>query len=146
MNDYITIKRESIKDEWLWNYLNEIGVKSAYDLQGIAERVCPFFNISVEELQSSSRKDNLIQARTVFCFIAYRVVRCANFSMIGEFLNRDHSTTIHSLKRFVEMYIVYKSFSDKLYKIIRTRFPSFYDEFALSLKRMNLKPIQDGTR
>lgn len=146
MNDYITIKRDSIKDEWLWKYLNEIGVKSAYDLNGIAERVCSIYDITLDELKSSSKKDLFVQARGLFIFISYSVVKCGSSIEIGEFINRDHSTVIHFLNHSFYNAMKRSSFKMNLERIILNQFPSFLKDCNRELKRKYLNPIEDGTR
>jgi len=62
------------------------------------------------DIFNNTRKREYIEARSLFCLIAYRYCN-ANYSRIAEFLiangkSSDHSTILHSIKNY-EIYKIY---------------------------------------
>lgn len=64
----------------------------------IAAQVCEQYGFTIEELKGLSRKAELVFARQV---LMCRLRREIGMSLpeIGRFLNRDHTTAIHALKK-----------------------------------------------
>lgn len=73
--------------------------------------ICQEHNIKKEQFFSRSRKTNLVKARQRFSYIARKLLGTEEipFSLhkIGNILNQDHSTIIHSInvvKNDIEIY------------------------------------------
>jgi len=54
-------------------------------------------NVSIEQLKSNSRLQEIVTARHIFCYIAKNNIVCI-LSKISEMVNRNHATAIHSIK------------------------------------------------
>lgn len=74
------------------------GVNKPLRLISICQAVCEHFQIPERELRGSKRHQAIVYARHVFCYIAFEYTS-ASKSKIGHFLNRDHTTIIHALRR-----------------------------------------------
>lgn len=66
-------------------------------LRKLLEAVASEFRFSVDQLRSQIRKQELVDARHVFCWLA-RNHSSASYPMIGRMLDRDHSTVMHGVK------------------------------------------------
>lgn len=64
---------------------------------------------TVAEMTSLSRRRNAVNARKI-CMVALREFTRASSIEIGAFLNRDHSTTLHSIKMARQHYKNEKDF------------------------------------
>ena len=64
-------------------------------LKDILEKVCKFYNISQEDIISTSRNANLVKARQVIIYLAKELTQ-DSLNTIGDFLKRKHSTVIYS--------------------------------------------------
>ncbi|MEO0496291.1 MAG: helix-turn-helix domain-containing protein [Pseudomonadota bacterium] len=68
------------------------------DLSTIAEMVAEATGVSVVAMQSRQRRNDMIVARQLFCFMAARHTT-HSLPEIGQFLDkRDHSTVLHSVR------------------------------------------------
>ena len=76
------------------------GVDKPLRLISICQAVCEHFQIPERELRGSRRHQALVYARHVFCYIAFEYTS-ASKCKIGHFLNRDHTTIIHALRRIL---------------------------------------------
>jgi hypothetical protein len=76
------------------------GVNKPLRLISICQAVCEHFQIPERELRGSRRHQALVYARHVFCYIAFEYTS-ASKCKIGHFLNRDHTTIIHALRRIL---------------------------------------------
>ena len=66
----------------------------AYTLKLIADRVCRFHGVSLDELRGKNRKRRFVLARQCFCYWARQLTE-AHYPHIGRFLDRDHTTVLH---------------------------------------------------
>jgi chromosomal replication initiation ATPase DnaA len=58
--------------------------------------------VTSEEIRGRSRKQHIAKARHIFCYIASHYGGHA-LSAIGGYVNRDHSTILHSLSQIEDM-------------------------------------------
>ncbi|MBI2478723.1 MAG: ATP-binding protein [Planctomycetia bacterium] len=65
----------------------------------INKRVAKYFNVTVRELTSSSRRKTVVRARAVSVYLIRTLVGCS-FQIIGQSLGgRDHTTAMHAFHR-----------------------------------------------
>lgn len=69
----------------------------ALSVQAIAEMVGRQFQVSVEQMQSRSRKKSIAFPRQVAMFLSRKYTE-ETLADIGKVFNRDHSTVMHSIK------------------------------------------------
>lgn len=74
-----------------------IGVHQDLTAAMICELVSGQFNVSLDDLQSKSRKKNIAFPRQVAMYLA-RKYTDESLAEIGRLFNRDHSTVLHSIK------------------------------------------------
>lgn len=67
------------------------------DLRFILERVCVFYNVTVEEFKSNRRDRNIVEARRDFCHLAFKKTK-KNMTQIGNFMNKDSTTVFYHIK------------------------------------------------
>lgn len=74
-------------------------VKITVSMNKIAQHVCANHGVSLEEIRSPSRRQNLVKARhELFYQLALRTKH--SYPRLGWFLNRDHTTILMGLSRF----------------------------------------------
>ena len=105
------ITRESVVE-------NKEGIKllSLNQLGAYFEKFLPKIYSKTLDLNSKSRKRYIVETRFMFCYIA----RSMKFTLadIGRFLNRDHTTIIHALNTFNNLYQTDEFFREKYHNII----------------------------
>ena len=87
--------------------LNEDNLRELLDLRyrlnALLDSVCQITYLSKEELTGRSRKPEIADVRSSFMAIARESYPYASFSLIGEIVNRDHSTVIAAIRRTKEI-------------------------------------------
>lgn len=67
------------------------------ELKRIAKFVTSQTGVTEEEIRSQSRKSHLVIARMLFAYLAKK--ECYSLATTGRFIDRDHSTVIHLLRK-----------------------------------------------
>lgn len=70
-------------------------------LDTIARQVCQKHRISLDALKNKMRWASHVKARQEFCWRARRETG-KSFPQIGAFINRDHTTVMHSARKYIE--------------------------------------------
>jgi len=77
----------------------------------VQKAVCDYFNVTTEEMLSSSRKRQLVQARQIAMYLS-RSLTNSSLSTIGDKIGgRDHATVLHSCNTVADMML-----TDRLFK------------------------------
>lgn len=82
----------------------------------IIAAICEIYGITYADLKEQKRHRNIVDARHTFCYLMWKYTRNST-SQIGEYINRDHSTVINSIKRsknFIETDYQFKAKLDKI--------------------------------
>lgn len=79
------------------------GTPTSLNIEDIQKRVASHFDVTVEELLSSSRKREISNARQIAMFFCRRLTSRTHKSIGMRFGGRDHSTVIHACKRVEDM-------------------------------------------
>jgi len=89
-----------------------IGEKSNnLTIQSIRQTVCEYFNISVEELSSRTRKRQIVQARQIAMYLCRNLLSNFSLSIIGaEIGGKDHATVLHSCNIVSDLMATDRSF------------------------------------
>lgn len=74
-----------------------VGVNQVLSAAAISELVSGQFNVSVQDLQSRSRKKAITFPRQIAMYLARKYTK-ESLADIGRTFNRDHSTVLHSIK------------------------------------------------
>ena len=84
--------------------------KKELTLEDINAAVCKHFNVKQKELQSKSRKQNIVQARQVAMFLYHKYTE-VTYTQIGrDFGKRDHSTVLHACNQVARRMSVDKNY------------------------------------
>ncbi|MBR0074122.1 MAG: chromosomal replication initiator protein DnaA, partial [Bacteroidales bacterium] len=88
----------------------------------IQKVVCDYFNLSVESLQSRTRKREIVQARQLAMYFAKKYTK-SPLSMIGlQCGNKDHATVLHACKQvsnLIETDKQFRSWAEEISKKIQ---------------------------
>jgi chromosomal replication initiation ATPase DnaA len=95
-------------------------------LQDIILKNMPY-SISSEEFKSKDRRRQFVDARIIFSHIARRLN--FNFSYIGKYTNRDHTTIIHQSRKCEELLDTDPTFTS-LYHLIINKITKAYAKTA----------------
>lgn len=85
--------------------LKKLAQRKSKDINYILDCVAAYYGVSVKDICSSSRRRNLVAARSNFAFIAREIdLICGHrykhsLQFIGTMINRDHSSVIHAIER-----------------------------------------------
>ena len=103
---------EAIKD-----YVNT-NIYQENTISHIQKVVADFFKITVEDLKSKRRSNNIAKPRHIAMYLC-RIETEENLSKIGlEFGGRDHTTVIHAHDKITKDIETNEDFKDKINKII----------------------------
>ncbi len=86
------------------NTRKEISVDS------IQKVVCEYFDIEVEQVQSKTRKREIVQARQIAMFFAKNLTKCSLASIGAQIGGKDHATVLHACKAVKNMIDTDKKF------------------------------------
>ena len=91
-------------------------MKPTYNLVLILQCVCSYFAITENQIKSTSRRADIVKIRHIFFYLCFEY---SDFSMvkIGLFLNRNHATVIHAVKRIKRERFMYDDISKPLQMI-----------------------------
>ena len=82
-------------------------------LECIAEKCA----VDIHDITGLSRVQNIREARFFFCLITRELTRMS-YQSIGNYINRDHCTVLHGIKRANELIDIYPEMKS-LYKEIK---------------------------
>lgn len=84
----------------------------ASGLMGLLVRCSAAFGVTIAQVQSRERTEDVVFARQAYCYMAYRQTQ-QSMMKIGELIGRDHSTVTHSINT-VKNYLKvnYRRFTD----------------------------------
>ncbi len=72
-------------------------------ISDIQEKVCDYYKLSVNEIQTKSRKRDVVQARQIAMYLARKYTK-NSLTVIGEQIgNRDHATVLHAVKTVMDL-------------------------------------------
>jgi len=86
-------------------YSNSLQNIQANSLMAWCLKVCTTYEVRLDEFKSERRYKNLVQARTDFCHAVYKNTDY-NYSAIARFMNKDHSSVLHYIKKLKPKYFV----------------------------------------
>jgi chromosomal replication initiator protein len=73
-------------------------VAEKHNIQNIIRTVCSYFNVSADQIQSSSRKREIVQARQTAMYFANKLTD-ETLTTIGSSIGkRNHATVLHACK------------------------------------------------
>ena len=80
----------------------------------IQEAVCGYYSLNIKDIQTKSRKREVVQARQVAMYLARKYTK-NSLSSIGEQIgNRDHATVLHACKTITDLLDIDKGMRQSL--------------------------------
>lgn len=90
--DYSIELAQEIIEKSIKNYKSEITIQHIQDV------IADYFQIDVEDLQSKTRKRNIVQARQLAMFFAKKYTKNSLTTIGSQIGQRDHATVLHACK------------------------------------------------
>jgi len=116
--DHREINLELTK-EIVQNYVKQ--TKKVYSIDMIKEIVAKYFNVDIDDIQSKSRKREIVQARQFAMYFAKKITN-KPYAEIGKNIgNRNHATVLHACKTIDGLKKIDKEFI-KFYKDLEVEF------------------------
>lgn len=91
-----------------------------FTIDYIQRKICEYFNVPIEMLNSKSRKRDIVQARQLAMFFSKKFTK-ASLASIGLMCgNKDHATVLHACKTVTNLIDTDKSFKQQVHEIEST--------------------------
>jgi hypothetical protein len=122
-NKYRSVDFKSMN---IWSYVGSKEDKRI-NLEEIALAVVPYFECSLEDLKSKTRKRNFVDARKCYAYIARKNSAKYTLERIGAFINKSHDCAIYYITQCEDLKACDLHFADVLNKIeiqLKTDFKS----------------------
>lgn len=98
----------------------------------ILNLVCCYYNLKKTDLESESRKKNIVKARHIYAYLSMNFTK-EKPAYIGVLINRDRTTVLHSFKKINNESKIYQDISEELNELKERIF-----ENKLVIKDVNL--------
>jgi chromosomal replication initiator protein len=86
-------------------------------VEKIRDLVCSYFNLELEDILTSSRKREVVQARQIAMYLSKQYTK-NSLSSIGQTIGkRDHATVLHACKQVNDLITTDKSFRNCVMEI-----------------------------
>lgn len=105
---------EAVKS--LSNLVNKTSNNTTVD--SIKDRVAKEFEVTIESLESASRKKNISQARSIAIALAHELIPTLSSSDLGRAFNKDHSSVLAAINRVEEWKVKDKDMNMLYQKLI----------------------------
>ena len=76
--------------------------KEVKTLDAIMTMVCRYYSIDKQLVLGKKRDREIVMARQMFCWLSRRYTR-STFKLMGEYINRNHATVLHSVRKVEEL-------------------------------------------
>jgi len=91
--------------------------KAKITIQMIQDVVCKYFNLELSQIQTTSRKREIVQARQITMYLSKKYTNYS-LSHIGKVVGRkDHATVLHACKTIKDQIEINKSFRSSVEEI-----------------------------
>ena len=84
--------------------------KNDISMDKVQKAVCQYFNITMDNLLSKSRKRQIVQARQIAMYMSRNLLKCSLSAIGAELGGKDHSTVLHSCTAVQDQMSVDKTF------------------------------------
>lgn len=98
------LKTDTVDKKTIDNALEDIikPKKNNVDIADIQKTIAHYFNITISDLTSNSRKQNLVIARQMAIFASCELTNLSLAKIGKNFGNKDHSTILYSKTKFIK--------------------------------------------
>lgn len=84
--------------------------KSDVTIDKVQKAVCQYFNITMDNLLSKSRKRQIVQARQIAMYMSRNLIKCSLSTIGAEIGGKDHSTVLHACSTVQDLMSIDKAF------------------------------------
>ena len=84
--------------------------KSDLTIEKVQKAVCQYFNITMDNLLSKSRKRQIVQARQIAMYMSRNLLKCSLSTIGSEIGGKDHSTVLHACSTVQDLMSIDKTF------------------------------------
>ena len=84
--------------------------KNEVTIEKVQKAVCQYFNISMDNLLSKSRKRQIVQARQIAMYMSRNLLKCSLSTIGSEIGGKDHSTVLHACATVQDLMSIDKTF------------------------------------
>ncbi len=91
--------------------------KPELSIHHIQKKVCEYFSLPVNALQSKTRKREIVQARQIAMYFSKKLTQSSSASIGAQIGNKDHATVLHACKTVRNLRDTDKKFKDKIDEI-----------------------------
>ena len=95
-----TLNKKEITLELAKDMIDKLikNTKREISIDYIQKVVCSYFNIPVEQIQSKTRKREIVQARQVAMFFSKNLTKASLATIGSQIGGKDHATVLHACK------------------------------------------------
>ncbi len=84
--------------------------KNDITIDKVQKAVCQYFNITMDNLLSKSRKRQIVQARQIAMYMSRNLLKCSLSTIGSEIGGKDHSTVLHACTTVQDLMSIDKTF------------------------------------
>ncbi len=84
--------------------------KTDITIDKVQKAVCQYFNITMDNLLSKSRKRQIVQARQIAMYMSRNLLKCSLSTIGSEIGGKDHSTVLHACSTVQDLMSIDKTF------------------------------------
>ena len=112
-----------------------------FTLTKIFTTVCDYYQITAEDISSSSRKTDTVKARQMYCYVA-REFSQGTLKEIGKLVKFKHDEVIYSIKKIESDKSIYKDTKHEFEEIISMLFNELNE--VVILKKIDLLQLTEN--
>ena len=86
--------------------------------------MCQYFNITMDNLLSKSRKRQIVQARQIAMYMSRNLLKCPLSTIGAEIGGKDHSTVLHACSTVQDLMSIDKTFRQYVLDIEKMLVPA----------------------
>ena len=98
--------------------------KNDISIDKVQKAVCQYFNITMDNLLSKSRKRQIVQARQIAMYMSRNLLKCSLSTIGSEIGGKDHSTVLHACATVQDLMSIDKTFRQYVSDIEKMLVPS----------------------
>jgi len=116
-----TLNKKEITLELASEMINKLVKSSVRELSVdyISKVVCDYFNLPVNQLQTKTRKREIVQARQLAMYFSKNLTKSSLASIGSQIGNKDHATVLHACKTVSNLIDTDKNFRHSVDEIER---------------------------
>ena len=130
------MKKENIKTITFvgLDVVRKLGIERMFNI------VCNYLDVEGDDVKGRTRKQDVAEARHVFCYLAYHSIANHTLKEVGDYIERDHATVLHSKNRIMN-FLDFDKRTIKIISDLRNTLGKFTEE---DVKGNKITPVHVG--